>query len=384
VKPDWTYLDYAATTPLDNAVFAAMKPYFLQEFGNPSSIHRAGQKAEYAIDSAREELLRLFGNNIGQVIFTGCGTESDNLALRGIAHAERKRRNANHILISPVEHHAVLQTAQQLAKMEGFNLELLPVDEFGMVAPDDLEKSLRDDTALVSIVYANNEIGSINPIRDLARVCKKRDIPFHTDAVQAAAHLPIDMLAENVDLLSIGAHKFYGPKGVGALICRQGVEMVPSQTGGKQEGGLRAGTQNVPLIIGMAEALRITHDGLEQRSLHTQTLRDWLIENTLTAIPGSQLTGHPTLRLPNHASFVFPDVDGNQLVMLLDAAGFGVSSGSACKVGDPKPSGVLLAIGLTSAQALGSLRITLGRQTTISDLEQLMEVLPGLVLKARK
>jgi len=268
--------------------------------------------------------------------------------------------------------------------MEGFDLELLPVDEFGMVSPADLEKSLRDNTALVSIVYANNEIGSINPIRDLAGVCKKRHIPFHTDAVQAAAHLPIDMLAENVDLLSIGAHKFYGPKGVGALICRQGIEMVPSQTGGKQEGGLRAGTQNVPLIIGMGEALRITRDGLEQRSLHTQTLRDWLIENILTAIPGSQLTGHPTMRLPNHASFVFPGVDGNLLVMLLDAAGFGVSSGSACKGGDPKPSSVLLAIGLTTAQALGSLRITLGRQTTISDLERLMDVLPGLVLKAKK
>jgi cysteine desulfurase len=377
------YLDYAATTPVDERVLASMLPYFNQNFGNPSSIHIYGQQAEAALEDAREQVASLLNCQSREVIFTSCGSESDNLALRGMALAGRKLRSANHILISPVEHHAVSRTAQQLASLFGFELEYLPVDNTGKVSPGDLERRLREDTALVSVMYANNEIGTINPVAEIGAICRARGIPFHTDAVQAGGYLPVDVQALNVDLLSLGAHKFYGPKGVGVLYARHGLPLEPVQTGGSQEFGYRAGTQNVPYIVGLACAFELAQRERSARNAHLQALRDYLIGAVLEAVPDAKLSGHPSDRLPNHASFVFKQVDGNQLLMLLDMAGFACSSGSACKTGSPEPSEVLIAIGLEPAWALGSLRVTLGTHTSAEDIEKLVSVLPGLVEKSR-
>jgi cysteine desulfurase len=383
MQPRRIYLDYAATTPVDARVVEAMLPFFGETFGNPSSIHYFGQEAEAALESARETVAGALGCKPEEIIFTSCGTESDNLALRGAALAARRERSANHILISPVEHHAVSHTAHQLAHEFGFELELLPVDQYGLVDPDEVAARIRTDTAVVSVIYANNEIGTINPIAEIGAICRERGVAFHSDAVQAAAHLPIDVGRDNLDLLSIGAHKFYGPKGVGALYVRTGIRLLPSQTGGSQERGLRAGTQNVPYIVGMAEALRLTQ---EEREVHTSNLlplRDHIIGRILEDVPSARLTGHPKMRLPNHASFVFEGVDGNMLLQLLDNAGFACSSGSACKTGDPEPSDVLLALGLPRSWALGSLRVTLGRATTTDEVNQFLDVVGDLVNRVR-
>ena len=378
------YLDYAATTPVDERVLEAMLPYFSGKFGNPSSIHRYGQQAEAALEGARQRVAADLNANMDEVVFTACGTESDNLALRGAAFARRKQTGANHILISPVEHHAVSQTVEQLAHDFGFEMELLPVDAFGQVQPVDVVRRIRADTALVSVVYANNEIGTINPIAEIGQVCRRAGVVFHSDAVQAAAHLKMDMQKSAVDLLAIGAHKFYGPKGIGALYVRKGTQLLAVETGGKQEAGLRAGTQNVPYIMGLAEAFHLAQTGLEERAQHYLPLRNVLIERVLATVSGSRLTGHPTERLPNHASFVFEGADGNRLLMLLDLAGFACSSGSACKVGNPSPSEVLLALGLPPRWALGSLRVTLGKDNTLEQIERFLAVLPALVEQARK
>ena len=377
------YLDHAATTPVDPRVIDAMLPYFNQRFGNPSSIHRWGQQAEAAIERAR--LLMAEGLNCtpDEIIFTGCGSESDNLAVRGAALAARRETGANHVLVSAVEHHAVLNTALALADAHDFEAQLIPPDEFGRITPEAVAPLLRPDTAVVSVMTANNEIGTINPISKIGDLCRQRGIIFHTDAVQAGAHLTLDTQSLNVDLLSLGAHKFYGPKGVGALFVRDGTRLVPTLTGGSQEAGLRAGTQNVPLIVGMAEAYRLA---LDERPLHNQQaemLRDQLLKQIPDSIPDAQITGHPDLRLPNHASFVFHGVDGNQLLAALDVAGFACSSGSACKTGDPEPSDVLAAIGLSREWALGSLRITVGRDTGEQDIARLMDQLPGLIERLR-
>lgn len=376
------YLDYAATTPVEPSVLADMIPFFSDNFGNPSSVHQIGQAAESALEDSREAIANLMDCEVGDIIFTSCGTESDNLAIRGAAHAARHKRSGNHILISPVEHHAVLHTAQQLAELEGFELEFLPVDEYGRVTASDVARLIRDDTAIVSVVYANNEIGTVNPIADISRACQERGVPFHTDAVQAAAHIPIQFNKDGIDLLSIGAHKFYGPKGVGALIRRQSTPIIPTQTGGKQEGHMRAGTQNIPLIVGMASALNLARGDMEARNETFVALRDRLIDEVVHNIPGAHLTGHPTQRLPNHASFVFEGVDGNHLLMMLDTAGFACSSGSACKVGDPQPSSILLAIGLSPQLALGSLRVTLGKHTTQQELDAFLNALPEAIHKS--
>jgi len=378
------YLDHAATTPADPRVLEAMLPYFQETFGNPSSIHRWGQAAEAAVEDARRSVARVLGCSPEEIVFTSCGSESDNLALRGAALAERELRQATHLLTTPVEHPAVLRTARHLAEHAGFELEMIPVDGDGRVDPKTLESRLRSGTALVSVIYANNEIGTINPIRELAAVCRARGIPFHTDAVQAASQLEVEVGELGVDLMSLGAHKFYGPKGAGALYVRQGIGLVPAQTGGSQEHGLRAGTHNVPLIVGMAEALRLTDLERETQAEHFRMLRDRLIAGVLEGIPEARLTGHPTERLPNHASFVFRGLDGNALVAALDMAGYGCSSGSACKTGSPEPSEVLTAIGLPREWALGSLRVTVGRRTTIADIDGLLEVLPGMVARLRK
>ncbi|MGA9533002.1 MAG: cysteine desulfurase family protein [Anaerolineales bacterium] len=373
------YLDYAATTPLDSRVLEAMTPYFSQVFGNPSSVHRYGQRAEAAVEASRRRMASVLNCAPSELIFTGCGSESDNLALRGAALAARAERNANHILISPVEHDAVLKTADSLSQRDGFEVELLPVDSYGRVAPQDLDAAIRPDTAVVSIMYANNEIGTVNPIQSLAEICRKQQILFHTDAVQAAGSLTVDVQDLAIDLMSLGAHKFYGPKGVGALYIRNGVALVPTLTGGSQERGLRAGTHNVPLIVGMAAALALTESERAEHSLHYQRHRDAIIDGVLAMIPQAQLTGHPTERLPNHASFIFDGVDGNALLAALDLAGFACSSGSACKTGDPEPSSVLTAIGFTPDQALGSLRVTVGRPTTDAQIASFLAALPQIV-----
>jgi cysteine desulfurase len=377
------YLDHAATTPLDPRVLEAMLPYFGEVFGNPSSVHRWGQEAEAAVEDARRTVADSLACSPAEVVFTSCGSESDNLALRGVAWAERERRGGNHLLTTPVEHDAVLRTAQALARADGFDLELLPVDEAGLVDPADLARRIRPTTVLVSIIYANNEIGSINPIPELAGLCREQGVPFHTDAVQAASQLAHRVDDLGVDLMSIGAHKFYGPKGVGALYVRQGTAIFPTQTGGAHEGGLRAGTHNVPLIVGLARALRLTIQEREAHNAHFRALRDRVIAGVLERIPRSRLTGHPDRRLPNHASFVFEGIDGNELLTGLDMAGYGCSSGSACKTGDPEPSGVVLAIGLPRAWAFGSLRVTVGRATTAEQVDGFLEALPGLVERLR-
>jgi len=378
------YLDYGATTPIDSRVVASMLPYFDQDFGNPSSIHAYGQSAEGAVQNARDIICGGLNCQQEEVIFTSCGTESDNLALRGVALAERKRRNANHILISPTEHPAVQNTAKQLASIFGFEIEYLPIDEYGKVKLEKIRDLLRKETALISVIYANNEIGTINPIQDIGEICKELDIPFHTDAVQATTYLTLDVKDLNVDLLSLGAHKFYGPKGVGALYKRNNLQIVPIQTGGQHEFDLRAGTHNVPYIVGMGEAFKIAQIERLTRIAHIKPLRDFLINSILNSVPNSKLTGHPVDRMPNHASFVFENVDGNELLMLLDVEGYACSSGSACRSGDPKPSEILKSLSLDDNWALGSLRVTLGTATTRNQIEKFCETLPKILHRIRK
>ncbi len=377
------YLDYAATTPVDPRVFDAMLPYFRESFGNPSSVHRYGQKAETAIEEARETVASILHCRADEIIFTSCGSESDNLALRGAALMRRNASGAKWILTSKTEHHAVSKTALQLEKEYGFALEWLEVNQHGMVTPESLSKAVCNETALASVMYANNEIGTINPIAQLAKIAKANNIIFHTDAVQAAAYLDVNIESLGVDLMSLGGHKFYGPKGVGALYVRKGTKLVPHTTGGGQEYGLRAGTQNVPYIVGFAEALRLTAEEREQRIAHVKPLRDQIIGRVLEEVSDSKLTGHPENRLPNHASFVFKDVDGNLLLQMLDASGFACSSGSACKTGNPEPSEVITELGFERDWALGSLRITLGVDSTPEHIDSFLKTLPSLINKAR-
>ncbi|MFV1948628.1 MAG: cysteine desulfurase family protein [Anaerolineales bacterium] len=377
------YLDYAATTPVDDRVVAAMQPYYNITFGNPSSIHLFGQQSELALENARETLAKNINALPSEIVFTSSGSESDNLALRGIALAARQKRIGNHLLISPIEHPAVLQTADQLAKLHGFKVSYLPVDRYGVVTASAVLSTLRDDTILVSVMGANNEVGTINPISEIGEVCQDNAVPFHTDAVQYAAHQSFDVNELKVDLLSMGAHKFYGPKGVGALYIRSGLDILPILTGGSQEFGLRAATQNVPQIVGMAEAFQMVQDEGTSRRDHVLLLRDQIINYVLKEIPASQLTGHPQERLPNHASFVFEGADGNTLIQVLDAAGFACSSGSACKTGDPKPSSALIQLGYEPSWALGSLRVTLGVNSSKDEVMKFLEVLPGCVEKVR-
>jgi cysteine desulfurase len=376
------YLDYAATTPLDKRVLDVMMPYFNEAFGNPSSIHRFGQKAETAIEEAREKVAKILHCRADEIVFTSGGTEADNLALRGVMMA--KRDSGKWILTAKTEHPAVSKTAIQLEKEYGFLLEWLDVNKHGEITVESLSKAVCNNTSLASVMYANNEIGTINPIADLAQVAKANNIIFHTDAVQAAAYLDVNVKKLGVDLISLGGHKFYGPKGMGALYVRKGTQLIPHLTGGSQENGLRAGTHNVPYIVGFAEALRLAVEEREERTNHVKPLRDHIIGNVLETIPDSKVTGHPQNRLPNHASFVFKDVDGNLLLQMLDSAGFACSSGSACKTGNPEPSEVITALGHSRDWALGSLRVTLGKDSTAEHVDSFLKTLPSLIEKARK
>jgi cysteine desulfurase len=378
------YLDYAATTPVDPRVVASMLPYFNETFGNPSSVHRRGQQADAAVESARESIATDIHCHPQEIIFTSCGTESDNLALRGVALARREKDGMRRILTSRLEHPAIVKTAVQLQNYFGFQIDWLETDQTGIISPVCVEKALQEDTAIVSVMYGNNEIGTINPVSEIAEVCKIHKVPFHSDAVQAAAYLSLDVQSLGVDLMSLGAHKFYGPKGIGALFVRKGTPIRPAQTGGGQEAGLRAGTLNVPYIIGFSEALRLTANERDQRIARIQPLRDRIIGSVLEEIPDCFLTGHPVNRLPNHCSFAFKSVDGNLLLALLDQAGFACSSGSACKTGNPEPSDVMTEIGLTREWGLGSLRVTLGTGTTPAEVDAFLKTIPDMVQQARE
>ena len=377
------YLDYAATTPLNDKVLDEMLPYLREDFGNPSSVHGWGQRAEWAVEQARERIASGLDCLPEEVIFTSGGSESDNLALRGAALSAQSERGATHLLISPVEHDAIRITAYELATLHGFELELLPVDSRGRVDPDDLRSKIRSNTAVISIIYGNNEIGTVNPIPELAVVAREREIPFHSDALQATCQLPTGVKHLGIDLLSIGAHKFYGPKGVGALYVKAGTPLQAVQTGGSQEQGLRAGTHNVPLIVGMAHAHEIAIAQLDSDADQFRSLRDRIIAGVESSIPGAQLTGHPEQRLPNNASFAMEGIDGNSLLAALDLEGFACSSGSACKTGDPEPSEVLLALGMEPELALGSLRVTVGRQTTDDEVREFLDVVQETVARLR-
>jgi cysteine desulfurase len=379
------YLDYAATTPVDDRVINAMLPFFQEKFGNPSSLHAFGQVSESALDESRRSIAANLGASPAEIIFTSCGSESDNLAIRGSAFARRKDQGFNHILISPIEHPAVQATVEQLANLHGFEIGYLATDQTGRVDVSQLEDQIREDTALVSVMAANNEIGTINPIQHIAALCRKKGIPFHSDAVQYGAHHQIDVNQLGVDLLSLGGHKFYGPKGVGVLYVRSGAQLLPTQTGGSQEFGLRAATENIPLIVGMAEAFRLVQLEGQKRREQAIALRDRIIHFVLEDIPDSQLTGGSgPERLPNHASFVFKDLDGNLLIQVLDSEGFACSSGSACKTGDPKPSSVLTHLGFPPHWSLGSLRVTLGKDTTPENVDQFLERLPDIIRRVRE
>jgi len=381
---DKIYLDYAATTPVDSRVLNMMLPYFTQDFGNPSSVHRYGQKAEAALDEARATVAQILDCQPSEIVFTSCGTESNNLAIRGAVLVVREHRGANQILTTKVEHTAVTKTVEQLEKYYGFEVKWLEIDEAGRVQPETVAAAIDDQTALVTIMYANNEIGTINPVTEIASICRAKNVLFHTDALQATGYFSMDVESLGIDLMSLGSHKFYGPKGVGALYVRAGTNLIPHQTGGGQENGLRAGTQNIPYIVGFAEALRLTDMEREARVAHLKPLRKRIITTILNGIPEAQVTGDPVQRLPNHASFAFKNVDGNTLIQMLDAAGFACSSGSACKTGNPEPSGVLTALGLDPSWGLGSLRVTLGVNSTSEQVDSFLEALPEIITKTRK
>jgi cysteine desulfurase len=332
-----------------------------------------------AIDSAREQVAEILNCRPTEISFTGCGSESDNLAIKGVAFASQKK--GNHIITTPIEHHAVLHTCQYLERF-GFKTTYIPVDEYALIDPDDVGRAITDQTILVSVMYANNEVGTIEPVAEIGRICRAKKIPFHIDAVQAGGSLPVDVAALNADLLSLSAHKYYGPKGVGILYVRQGIRLLPQLQGGSQERGRRAGTENVAGIVGAATASRLVYEELPQVQPRILALRDRLINGLLT-IPGSQLTGHPTNRLANNASFCFEGVEGESILLNLDLLGVAASTGSACTSGSVDPSHVLLAMGLPVEFAHGSLRLTLGKENNAADVDVLLNSVPGIIEKLR-
>ena len=377
------YLDHAATTPVDPAVVEAMLPYWTATYGNASSLHHKGREASDALEKARQTVADILGCKPREVIFTSCGTESDNLALRGVAFAQAER-GKRHLIASPIEHHAVGHTMEQLADKFGFEVTYVPVDEYGVVHSDEVERAIRDDTALVSIMYANNEVGTIQPIAEIAKVTRAKGVPFHTDAVQAGGTLDLDVDRLGVDLMSLAAHKFYGPKGVGILYVRRKIKMLPMQTGGAHERRRRAGTENIPYIVGMATALKLAQERAEQENRRLIALRDRLIHGILENVPDAALTGHPTQRLPNSASFVFKFIEGEGILLNLDVLGVCASSGSACTSASLEPSHVLGAMGVPIEVAHGSLRLTLGKSSTEADVDFVIARLPGIVQKLRE
>jgi cysteine desulfurase len=378
------YLDHAATTAVDPRVVEAMLPFWTQRYGNASSIYGLGRDSHLALDEARQVVADILRCSLNEVIFTGCGTESDNLALRGVALERRERARKNHIITSAIEHHAIGHTVEQLVTHFGFEATYLSVDQHGLVDPQAVKGAIRPDTALISIMYANNEVGTVEPIAEIGAVARAHGVPFHTDAVQAGGSLDLDVNALNVDLMSLSAHKFYGPKGIGILYARKGIPFLPMQTGGGHERGKRAGTENTAYIVGIATALRLAYQERDEANARNARLRDRLVAGVLQTIPESRLSGHPTLRLPNSASFLFRYIEGESILLRLDMLGVAASSGSACTSGSLEPSHVLLAMGFKHEEAHGSLRLTLGKENTEADVDYVLEVLPGIVESLRK
>jgi cysteine desulfurase len=376
------YLDHSATTPVDRRVVDAMLPYWTESYGNPSSLYGLGRRAAAALEDARGRIARVLNCQPAEIVFTGCGSESDNLALRGVAFAAAAK-GKRHIITTPIEHHAVLHTAADLAEHFDFEVTYVPVDRCGLVDPAGVAAAIRPDTALISVMYANNEVGTIEPLAEIGAMARQRGIPLHTDAVQAGGQLPLDVQALNVDLLALSAHKFYGPKGVGLLYVRRGTRLLPTQTGGSQERGRRAGTENVPYIVGMAQALELAQAEREAEGARLRLLRDRLVTSLLARIPDAELTGHPSQRLPGHASLVIRGVEAQSILIALDLAGVAASSGSACASGAPTPSHVLTAMGFDPIEALGALRLTLGRENTEVDVDYVAVKLPEIVARLR-
>lgn len=378
---DFIYMDHAATTPVAPEVLEAMLPHFSEEYGNASSLHVRGRRALQALDEARATVAGVLGADNDEIIFTSGGTESDNLAVRGVALASRER--GNHLIVSPVEHKAVLNTVRQLAELHGCRVTEMPVDEKGRVNPADVEAAITEETVLISVMMANNEVGTIQPITEISEIAREHGIRFHTDAVQAGGYLDINVNKLGVDLLSLAGHKLYGPKGVGVLYVRREMPLEPVQTGSSHERYRRAGTENVAGIVGMATALKLMQDRRPTEVPRLQALRDRVIEGVLVGVPDALLTGHPTERLPHNASFAIPGVEADGLLVALDLKGIGAASGSACTSGSVEPSHVLQAMNVPYEAAIGSLRLTLGHSNTDKHVDYLLEVLPEVVERLR-
>lgn len=375
------YMDHSATTYVRKEVVEAMAPYHAEHFGNPSSIYSIARDSKKAIDAARLQVAKALGADPDEIYFTSGGSEADNWAIKGVAFANRKK--GNHIITSAIEHHAVLHTCEYLEK-EGFTLTYLPVDEYGLVSPADLEKAITDRTILISVMYANNEIGTIEPIAELGAIARKHKIPFHTDAVQAIGNIPIDVKTQNIDLLSLSAHKFYGPKGTGVLYVKKGIRIDNLIHGGGQERRRRAGTENIAGIVGLGKAIGLATADIEGHNKKIRALRDRLMSGILKTIPNSRLNGHPEKRLPGNINISFEFIEGESMLLWLDDEGVCASTGSACTSGSLEPSHVLLATGLPVEISHGSLRLTLGIVNTDADVDFVLEVLPKVVSRLRE
>lgn len=374
------YFDHSATTATAPEVASQMVEYMTNTFGNPSSVHAFGREAKKAIIHARKQVADLIGAQPEEILFTSGGTEGDNMALRGIAEANKKR--GKHIITTQIEHHAILHTCEALEK-EGYRVTYLPVDEYARVNPQDVADAISDDTILISVMFANNEVGTIQPIAEIGKIAKEKGIYFHTDAVQAVGNYPIDVNEYGIDLLTISSHKFHGPKGIGALYIRKGVRIKPILFGGAQEKTLRPGTENTSGIVGLGKAAELAQAELTDKINRVQKLRDKLIAGITERIPEAKLNGHPTLRMPGNVNFSFRYIEGESLLLNLDLKGIAASSGSACTSGSLDPSHVLLAMGITHEIAHGSLRLSLGRENTEEDVDYCLEVLPEIVARLR-
>lgn len=374
------YVDNAATTKVAPEVVEAMLPYFTENFGNPSSIYAEGREAKKAIERAREQVAKAIGADPKEIYFTGSGSEADNWALRSTAKALKSK--GNHIITSSVEHHAVLHTCQDLEK-QGYEVTYLPVDKYGMVSPEDVKAAIKDTTIMISIMTANNEIGTIMPIAEIGEIAKSAGVVFHTDAVQAVGNVHIDVNEMNIDMLSLTGHKFHGPKGSGALFVRNGVRLISFITGGAQERMRRAGTENVPGIVGLGKAIEMATANINQKQKKLTALRDAYIKKVLETIPYSHLNGHPTKRLPGNANISFEFIEGEGMLLSLDMKGISASSGSACTSGSLDPSHVLLAIGLKHEEAHGSLRVSFGKDNTMEDVNYIADSLKEIVERLR-
>jgi cysteine desulfurase len=374
------YLDHAATTPTHPEVVKAMLPYFTDAFGNPSTIYSYGQEAKGAVEEARAKVAELIGARGEEITFTSGGTEADNFALKGVAYANEHK--GDHIITTSIEHHAVVESCKFLER-RGFKVTYLPVDEHGLVDPQDVKKAITDKTILISVMHASNEVGTIEPVDEIGKIAREAGVYFHTDAVQTVGHIPVSVDELKVDLLSISGHKFYGPKGAGALYVRKGTKLLSLMHGGEQERGRRAGTENVPAIVGLGKAVELAGQEMGKEAERLAYLRDKLIEGLGEKIDHIRLNGHPAKRLPNNVNVSVDFVEGESILLNLDLEGISASTGSACSSSSLEPSHVLLALGLSPEQAHGSLRFTFGRENTEEDMERVLEVLPGIVAKLR-